>query len=283
MPTQLLPEQTTRILDQHCAGCHNSEVKEGNLDLASLSKKPLTQDSLATWIKLHDRVASGEMPPAEEPRLKEDALNKLLASTSEQIVAFEQVKLAQSGRAVKRRLNRYEFENAIRDLLGLPYLRVKDGLPEDQIANGYNKTGEALDVSHVQLSRYLRVSENALRAAIVTQTEKPEPFRHRYYAWDQLKFTRGNGPPIRKTYPIQGNEIRADLNVRPLGKPGKFIRPLPGKFSDPARRDEEAVVTVMSTYEHVEIQFDQFRAPVSGRYRLKFAGYTVWMATDFSE
>ena len=56
-----------------------------------------------------------------------------------------------------------------------------------------------------------------------------------------------------------------------------------GDQSDPARRHEEAVVTVMSAYEHVEIQFDEFRAPVSGRYRLKFAGYTVWMSPDFSK
>ena len=191
--------------------------------------------------------------------------------------------LAETGRSIKRRLNRYEYENSVRDLLSLPHLQIRDSLPEDRLAHGYNKIGEALDVSHVQLARYLRTAEKALRKAVIRQMEKPQQIRRRYYTWDQLKFTRGNGPPIRKTYPVLGYELRNDLNVRPADKPGHFIRPLPGEHSDPSRKDDEAVVTVMSTYEHVEIQFDEFRAPLSGHYRLKFAGYTVWMSPDFTE
>ncbi|MEM7559754.1 MAG: DUF1592 domain-containing protein, partial [Planctomycetota bacterium] len=279
---QVLPTQTA-LMDQHCFACHDSETRDGNLDLVKFAKQPVTIESLETWGKIHDRVQAGEMPPAEEARPRESEVKQFLDSTSEQIIAFEKRLLAGTGRAQKRRLNRYEYENSLRDLLSLPELRVKGSLPEDRKAHGYNKTGEALDVSHVQLSRYLRTAENALRQAIVTQAEKPERRQRRYYAWDQLKFTRGNGPSIRKTYPVQGYELRADLNVRPLGKPGMFIRPLPGDHSDPARREDEAVVMLMSTYEHQEIQFDQFRAPFSGRYRLKLAGYTVWMSPDYSE
>jgi Protein of unknown function (DUF1592)/Protein of unknown function (DUF1588)/Protein of unknown function (DUF1587)/Protein of unknown function (DUF1585)/Protein of unknown function (DUF1595)/Planctomycete cytochrome C len=280
---QSFPSEMTKIIDQHCVACHDGEAKEGNPDLLSLTKQPITPDSLETWIKVHDRVQTGEMPPAGEPRLSESSLNRFLTSVAEQIVETERRMLAETGRSIKRRLNRYEYENSVRDLLSLPYLKIKDSLPEDRAAHGYNKTGEALDVSHVQLARYLRTAESALREAVIRQVEKPKQIRRRYYAWDQLKFTRGNGPPIRKTYPVLGYELRSDLNVRPARKPGRFIRPLPGRHSDPARKDEEAVVTVMSTYEHVEIQFDEFRAPFSGRYRLRLAGYTVWMAPDFSE
>ncbi len=279
---QSLPSETTEIIDQHCVACHNGELKEGNLDLLSLAKQPVTPDSLATWIKAHDRVQAGEMPPAGEARLDESSLNRFLASVAEQIIETENRMLAETGRSIKRRLNRYEYENSVRDLLSLPYLKIKDSLPEDRAAHGFNKSGEALDVSHVQLTRYLRTAESALRKAMITQVEEPELLRRRYYTWDQLKFTRGNGPAIRRTYPVLGYELRNDLNIKRTDKQGVFIRPLPGHHSDPARKDEEAVVTVMSAYEHVEIQFDEFRAPVSGRYRLKFAGYTVWMAPDFS-
>ncbi|MBG86373.1 MAG: hypothetical protein CMO80_05665 [Verrucomicrobiales bacterium] len=276
-----LPTGIPKFVKWHCADCHDADAKKGNLDLVTLAKQPITADTLAIWIRAHDRVRDGEMPPKKEPA--ESHADEFLGLVSKAIVGFEQREISGTGRALKRRLNRYEYENSIRDLLSLPNLKIKDSLPEDQTAHGYNKLGEALDVSHVQLARYLRVAESALRTAVIRQVEKPKQFQRRYYSWDQLKFTRGNGPPIRKTYPVLGYELRPDLNIRSAGKPGKWIRPLPGNHSDPARRHEEAVVKVMSTYEHVEIQFDEFRAPFAGRYRLKFAGYTIWMSPDYSE
>ena len=277
------PAGIQNFIDQHCGDCHDAEVKKGNLDLLTLAKGPITPETLPRWINAYDRVQSGEMPPQKRQRPEESQRDEFLNRVSAGIIKAEHRMIAETGRAVKRRLNRYEYENSIRDLLRLPHLKIKASLPEDPTAHGYNKLGEALDVSHVQLARYLRVAESALREAVIRQVERPEPFQRRYYAWDQLKFTRGNGPAIRKTYPVLGEELRHDLNVRSAGKPGKFVRPLPGHYSDPNRREEEAVVKLMSTYEHVEIQFDQFRAPFSGRYRLKFAGYTVWMAPDFSK
>ncbi|MBC9867497.1 MAG: DUF1587 domain-containing protein, partial [Opitutae bacterium] len=277
-----LPAKIPQFIDQHCAGCHDDVEKKGDLDLWSLTEQPITPDTFQTWIKAHDRAQAGEMPPKKKRRPEKSQLDEFLELVSGEIIDTEQAMLADIGRSVKRRLNRYEYEHSVRDLLSLPYLKIKDSLPEDRTAHGYNKSGEALDVSHVQLSRYLRTAESALREAVITQVEKPEPLRRRYYSWDQFKFTRGNGPAIRKTYPVLGYEIQEDLNVRATDIQGKFIRPLPGDYSDPTRREEEAVVKVMSTYEHVEVQFDAFRAPVSARYRLKFAGYTVWMSPDYT-
>ena len=278
-----LPARISEFIDQHCAGCHDDVEMKGDLDLWSLAEQPITPDTLKTWIKAHDRAKSGEMPPKEKRRPGKSHLIEFLELVSAEIIDTEQKMQADIGRSVKRRLNRYEYENSVRDLLSLPYLTIRDSLPEDRVAHGYNKSGEALDVSHIQLSRYLTVGESALREAVIKQVDTPEPLRRRYYSWDQYKFTRGNGPAIRRTYPVQGYEIREDLNIQPTDKREIWIRPLPGDHSDPARRHEEAVVTVMSAYEHVEIQFDEFRAPVSGRYRLKFAGYTVWMSPDFSK
>ncbi|MBH54126.1 MAG: hypothetical protein CMI18_07245 [Opitutaceae bacterium] len=277
-----LPMRIPEFIGQHCASCHDDVEMKGDLDLWTLSEQPITPDTIQTWIMTHDRARAGEMPPNEKERPEKSHLNRFLSVLAKEIIKTEKEMLADTGRSIKRRLNRYEYENSMRDLLSLPYLKIKDSLPEDRAAYGYNKSGEALDVSHVQLSRYLSTAESALREALIRQVEKPEPLRRRYYSWDQFKFTRGNGPAIRRTYPVLGYELQKYLNIRSLGPRDKWIRPLPGKYSDPARRDEEAVVTVMSAYEHVEIQFDEFRAPVSGRYRLKFAGYTVWMSPDFS-
>ena len=70
-----------------------------------------------------------------------------------------------------RRLNRYEYENTVRDLLDVPWIQIKDRLPEDGEKFRFNKIGEALDVSHVQLARYMNTADYALRQAMSAQLE----------------------------------------------------------------------------------------------------------------
>ncbi|MDE0768929.1 MAG: DUF1592 domain-containing protein [Opitutaceae bacterium] len=277
-----LPGPIPNFIDQHCADCHDDIEKKGDLDLWTLAEQPVTPDTLQSWIKAHDRAQSGEMPPKKKKRPKKGHLNTFLKLVSNEIIETEEQMLADTGRSIKRRLNRYEYENSLRDLLSLPYLEIKGSLPEDPTAHGYNKVGEALDVSHVQVARYLRTAEYALREAVIPQVEKPEPIQQRYYTWQQPGFRKGAGPDIRKTFPVVGLELRPDLMTRRVRETGEWIRPDLGANSDSDRKEQEAVIMLMSTYEPAEIQFNEFRAPVSGPYRLRFSGYTVWMAPDFS-
>ena len=92
-------------------------------------------------------------------------------------MAAERAGIAGEGRATQRRLNRYEYENALRDLLHAPWLQIRDALPEDGEAHRFNKVGDALDVSHVQMARYLAAADYALRQVMATQAERPEPRR----------------------------------------------------------------------------------------------------------
>ena len=73
---------------------------------------------------------------------------------------------AQNGRSVSRRINRFEYENVLRDLLHDPYLKIAGQLPLDGEVHGFAKVGTALDVSHVQVDAYLDVAEFALRRAL---------------------------------------------------------------------------------------------------------------------
>ena len=73
-----------------------------------------------------------------------------------------------AGRATVRRLNRFEFENSLRERLRAPWLLVADMLPEDGTAHLFNKVGERLDVSHVQITKFYEVAEYALRAVLDT-------------------------------------------------------------------------------------------------------------------
>ncbi len=276
-----LPTAIPEFIEQHCADCHDDIEKKGDLDLWSLAEQPITPDTLHFWIHAYDRAQAGEMPKKKKRRPEPSHLDEFLDLLADEIIDAEKRAQATIGRSVKHRLNRYEYENSIRDLLSLPYLEIKESLPEDPMLYGYNKIGEALDVSHVQLSRYLRTAESALREAVVPVLEKPDASPIRYYSWQQPGMRKIAGPAIRKTHPVVGLELRPDLVGNAAN--GKWYRPNVGEYSDPERKDEEAVLLVASSYEPTDLQFNQFRAPVSGPYRIKFSGYTIWMSPKFDK
>src|SRR3989449_9404105 len=129
------------------------------------------------------------MPPKKKPRPEAAELEAFTKSLSSSLVSVERARMAKEGRATRRRLNRYEYENALRDLLHAPWLQVRNSLPEDGEANRFNKSGDALDVSHVQMARYLGAADYALRQAMASQADPPQPKVRRYYARAQRSYT----------------------------------------------------------------------------------------------
>jgi hypothetical protein len=261
------------FIETHCADCHDGVMKEANLDLTALPFDPENPANLATWIKIHDRVQAGEMPPKKKARPEAGALDAFVKSMAATLTTSEQAIAARDGRAMQRRLNRYEYENALRDLLNVPWVQIKNRLPEDGEAYRYNKAGEALDVSHVQMARYLDVADYAMRQAMSVQLERPPTTANRYYARDEPSLTgnfqpRENGTlPDRLSFPVL--DSRAQPDVRAGRAP----------LSDPATRDREAVGRVSSIFSDAgSYSWGQFRAPVAGRYRLRFSGYTIWVS-----
>lgn len=264
------------FLEKNCVECHDAETKKGGLDLASLKSDLNDRKSFDAWVKVFDRTATGEMPPKKQARPDSVQQSAYLGDLSAALVRHEAARNVAQGRTVERRMNRFEYENAVRDLLQAPWLDLKEILPEDTEAFRFNKTGQALDVSHVQLQRYLTAAEEGLKSAFVSSVEKPAlPGPVRYYARDQgsytgkMKFSEFNQSPERATFPTLGfsgqPEVRAGTAKVTVGK------------SDPRLRDEEGVGVVCSAYEPVEPNFSKFRAPSAGRYRLKLCGQTVWV------
>ena len=86
-------------------------------------------------------------------------------------------------------LNGYEYENALRDLFNAPWLQIKDQFPEDGEAFRFNKIGDALDVSHVHMARYMSAADYAIRQVLSVQFTQPPTTTRRYYARDQRTLT----------------------------------------------------------------------------------------------
>lgn len=169
------------FLEQHCTDCHDQTTQKGGLNLESLRWEPQDRKLFQTWIRVHDRIASGEMPPKKRDRPPEADRREALSVLDERLHRADSAYVAKRGRSLYRRLTALEVENALRDLLALPDLRIKDMLPEDERRHGYNKISEALDLSNVHLNRYIDAVDVALTAAIATRQTPPPVYRKRFY------------------------------------------------------------------------------------------------------
>jgi hypothetical protein len=265
--------QTGPFIEKYCADCHDGLTRKGGLDLVSLAFKPQDEANFSIWVKVHDRIQAGEMPPKNKPRPAGDDLAAMVNDLASTLSSAEREAIEKKGRAMQRRLNRYEYENTLRALLDVPWVQIRNRLPEDGEAHRYNKLGEALDVSHVQMARYMSVAAYTMRQAMSVQLERPPTTTNRYYARNEPSLTgnfrpRENGTlPDRHSFPVL--DSRAQPDVR-MGR---------APLSDPATRDREAVGRVSSIFSDAGgYSWGQFRAPVAGRYRLRFCGYTIWVS-----
>ncbi|HEX4946993.1 MAG TPA: DUF1592 domain-containing protein [Blastocatellia bacterium] len=271
----------TAFLEAHCYTCHNGATKKGNLDLTALKWELSEAQMFATWVKVHDRVQAGEMPPKGAPQPEEAKRTAFLKSLSASLITADAMRIRREGRAVLRRMNRYEYENTLRDLLDAPWLQIKELLPEDGERHRFNKSGEALGISHVQISRFLAAAEYALREVMARSEKQPETLTKRYYAREQRAFTNKvdfsqfNTAPERATFPLLGNA--ADVAVL------KKEAPMTVGAADPAKRELESMGVVASSYEPLEIRFNQFKASVPGRYKLRLNAHSFWAAPESAE
>src|SRR5579859_6313518 len=206
------PSPSKSFIEKHCLECHDADNAKGGLDLAALQFRPADPKNFTAWVKIHDRVRDHEMPPEKRKKPEVAEIRSFLKSVADPLVQADAAREAAQGRSVWRRLNRYEYENTLRDLLQAPWLQIRDRLPEDGEAHRFNKAGEALDVSHVQMAQYLAVADYALHEVLATQIARPESTVTRYYARDQksfankMKFNEFNRSPERATFPVLGDD-----------------------------------------------------------------------------
>ena len=166
------------FIEKHCADCHDETTKKGDFRADLLGKNLTESASHKAWSRVLARVESGEMPPPKKERpAEEDILVALGALKS----AFHKDALAKhgdAGRVRVRRLNRLEYENTVRDLLGID-TPLRDLLPEDDLRDGFSNQTAALSISPVHIQQYMAAADRALEAASVRQA-KPETKTHRF-------------------------------------------------------------------------------------------------------
>lgn len=171
-PSVVMPESARGFFQKHCVSCHGPETQEGKVRLDDI---PLAIDDLPTatlWQKVLDALNSGEMPPEDEIQPSIEDKTAFLETLSHTMVAARRALSDQGGVITMRRLNRREFENTLRDLLGVE-IDAKT-LPTDLGTAGFDTAGGSLFMSSDQFEQYLNLARAALDEVLVPLGERPQ-------------------------------------------------------------------------------------------------------------
>ena len=209
------------LLRRYCFGCHNSRAKIGGLALDSLDLAHVGRDA-QTWEKVVRKLRAGLMPPPGQPR-PERAAYDALASWIEEEVDRAAAGAPDPGRVVAHRLNRTEYQNAIRDLLALE-VDVSSLLPPDDADLGFDNMADILSISPTLVDRLLSTARKISRIAVgarvapadETYSSPKTQYQDDRMSEDQPFGTRG-GITVRHYFPLDGDyAIKVRLRPHPV-------------------------------------------------------------------
>jgi hypothetical protein len=256
--------ELNEFLKSYCYDCHTGETAAAGLDLQTLPRDFENAEIARRWIRTHDRIASGEMPPrdAEQPTLDErSALQKAL---SDSLIAAERA--TTQGVPQLRRMTRAEYENTVRDLFDMPGIALAGELPADGSAHGFDKHPEALDISHVNVAKYLEAADHILNYAMATRPEPPAIHQRRISLVNRGGFVahivmNGDGVLLKNRMPDPEFPPAAEQNHLDQGAHERW-----GSFRNGAtvglfRHEDESVSPYFS--EHVTIYPAKYRVRTS--------------------
>lgn len=175
--------QVQPVLVKYCQGCHAGEKPKADFRVQELSAQFDRPARLSAWQAVFEQLDKGTMPPAGKPRPTAAERELLQNWISAGLQAADVANRAGQGRTVLRRLNRVEFENTVCDLLGIQ-VNLREQLPQDGSAGGFDNASAALHTSSFLMERYLEAADVALDLAIANRPKAPASSTNRYHLKD---------------------------------------------------------------------------------------------------
>ncbi|MBK7997462.1 MAG: DUF1592 domain-containing protein [Verrucomicrobia bacterium] len=174
--------QIVPLLDKYCYSCHGNGKKKGDFALDIYKAQADAVNDPKAWEKVLENMRSHTMPPEEKPQPKLEEVELISKWIEAQVFACD-CDNPDPGRVTLRRLNRAEYNNTIRDLVGVPF-QPADDFPADDSGYGFDNIGDVLSVPPVLMEKYLAAAEKIMEAAIVA--EDPAKARIRRFAASEL-------------------------------------------------------------------------------------------------
>lgn len=218
---------------QHCKTCHEGPKPKGKFRVESLTQDFNDKANRERWQAVLEQVKEGAMPPKEKPRPAARDVQTVTNWISGRLDRAAAEKSAAQGRVVLRRLNRADYENTVRDLLGVE-IDLKDLLPADTATSGFDNRAESLHVSSFLMEQYLEAADAVLDAAIANKTR----------------------PPLQKRH----LSIKDERSVKPTGSVYRHL-------------DDGVAIFSSWVSANIQVTLWNFRTRDRGNYRFRISGY----------
>jgi len=158
-------KQVKPFLNKYCLDCHGEDIQEGGVRFDQFGKSPDIIADYRLWEKIHQQISVGSMPPQDELAPEQTERNRIAVWLDKEVNHFDCNAVDHPGRVTVHRLNRVEYDNTVRDLLGVD-LKLSVNFPSDDVGYGFDNIGDVLNVSPLLMERYLDASETISEAAI---------------------------------------------------------------------------------------------------------------------
>ena len=201
------------LLDRYCVTCHNERLQTAGLMLDRVDLAQVAENAKVLEQVVH-KLRSGQMPPEGRPR-PDEAVIDAVATSLESALDRAAVDRPDPGRVASRRLNRLEYVNAIKDLIGLE-VNGEELLPSDMAGFGFDNNADVLSITPALMARYITAATKISRAAVGSPDNRP--VRQVYQvgferrdarAGEEMPFATHGGLAVRHHFPLDGDYVFA--------------------------------------------------------------------------
>jgi hypothetical protein len=177
------------VLTQYCFSCHGNGKHKGDVTLDKFSTWNEVQADKQTWQTVMDVLAQGIMPPEEKPQPPKKDKDLIVSWAAEAMDYIDCTGPRDPGHLVIHRLNRNEYNNTIRDLVGVSDFKPADDFPADDTGYGFDNIGDVLTMSPLLAEKYLAAAEQVMDRAI--QSSDPYAKKVKKFTGIQMEPTAG--------------------------------------------------------------------------------------------
>jgi hypothetical protein len=173
-PPDAFRDKVRPILRKYCVVCHNADDASAGIAFDRFDDGAAALADGDVWFRALDALETRIMPPDDARQPHADEIARVVQWIEGDYFLARQKRNTSPVKAVLRRMNRDEYNNTIRDLVGVDF-RPADDFPQDEMGYGYDNIGAALSISPSHVEKYLDAAERVVEAAIVLPDAAPFP------------------------------------------------------------------------------------------------------------
>ena len=155
------------VLETHCWECHTGDSAEAGLQLDRYTTVAELKKHRGRWQKIQQMIRAGAMPPPDTEQLSSQQREQLVKWIEKTLFYVDCNQPPDPGRVTVRRLNRVEYNNTVRDLMGVS-IRPADDFPSDDVGEGFDNIGDVLSLPPLLFEKYMDAAEHIAEEAITT-------------------------------------------------------------------------------------------------------------------